>query len=102
MYLIQLLLPLHDNNHQQFETEKFERVRNELTERFGGVTAFVRSPAVGLWKEESDSVARDEVVRFEVVAEQLDEEWWAKYRATLQESFRQDELMIWATRVTKL
>ncbi len=37
----------------------------ELIERFGGVTAFVRAPAVGLWKENAEDINRDEVVMFE-------------------------------------
>lgn len=51
MYLIQLLVPLFDNNKQKFPVEYFNAIRDELAERFGGVTAFFRSPAVGLWKE---------------------------------------------------
>lgn len=47
MHLIQLFLPLYDNDGQAFAKPLFDTVRGELTERFGGVTAFVRSPAVG-------------------------------------------------------
>jgi hypothetical protein len=57
MHLIQLLLPRRDNNKQEFPAAYFSKVREELTERFGGVTAFIRSPAVGLWKE-ADDVSR--------------------------------------------
>jgi hypothetical protein len=102
MHLIQLLLPLYDNNNHKFSNAHFNRVRQELTDRFGGVTAFVRSPAVGLWKERNDEVNRDEVIMFEVMAEQLDKEWWAAYRIKLQEQFRQDEVLIWASAIMKL
>jgi hypothetical protein len=102
MHLIQLLLPLHDNSNHEFSNAHFNRVRQELTDRFGGVTAFVRSPAVGLWKEGNAEVNRDEVIMFEVMAEQLDKEWWAAYRTRLQEQFRQDEVLIWASTITKL
>jgi len=102
MYLIRLLLPLHDNHKQAFPRAYFNQVREELTNRFGGVTAFARSPAVGLWKEGSDDINRDEVVLFEVLADQLDEAWWASYRKELQAKFRQEELLIWATNITKL
>lgn len=101
MHLIQLLLPLHDNNQQSFPRAYFNQVRKDLTERFGGVTAFVRSPAVGLWKE-GNEVNRDEVIMFEVIANQLDREWWAAYRTQLQNIFRQDEILIWASEVIKL
>ena len=72
-----------------------------MTERFGGVTAFIRSPAVGLWKESAE-VNRDEVVMFEVLADELDEKWWSSYRDKLQKMFRQDEVLIWASRITRL
>jgi len=39
---------------------------------------------------------------FEVLTEQLDNEWWAEYRKELQERFRQEEVLIWASSITKL
>ena len=102
MYLVQLLLPLYDNQKQPFSREAFERVRHELTESFGGVTAFVRSPAVGLWKENEEDTRRDDVVMFEVMADDLDQGWWADYRRRLEQEFRQDELIVRALQVTKL
>ena len=102
MHLIQFLLPLHDNTNKEFPNTHFNGVREDLTDRLGGVTAFVRSPAVGLWKEGNDEVNRDEVVMFEVMADQLDKDWWATYRKQLQEQFRQDEVLIWASSITKL
>ena len=102
MYLIQLLVPLFDNNEQKFPAEYFRETRNELAEHFGGVTAFFRSPAVGLWKESDKDLHRDEVVLFEVMASDLNEDWWREYRLGLQQKFRQEEMMIWASAVTKL
>lgn len=102
MHLIQLLLPLHDNDKQKFPAEYFDAVRRELTDRFGGVTAFLRSPAVGLWKEGDEGVSRDNVVMFEVLSDELDKDWWQEYRSELQQKFRQEELLVWATSVTKL
>lgn len=71
MHLIQLLLPLHDNDRQKFPAEHFDSVRNDLINRFERVTAFLRSPALGLWKTDDD-VSRDEVVMFEVMSPDLD------------------------------
>ena len=39
MYLIQFLLPRYDNLKRPFPSAEFEKVRTELIERFGGVTA---------------------------------------------------------------
>jgi hypothetical protein len=101
MHLIQLLLPLHDNDRQKFPAAYFDSVRNDLIDRFGGVTAFLRSPAVGLWKTDDD-VSRDEVVMFEVMSPDLDEQWWLEYRKKLEKKFRQEELWVWASRVKRL
>jgi hypothetical protein len=102
MHLIQLLLPLRDNNQQNFPAAYFDQVRHDLTQRFGGVTAFLRAPALGVWKEADDDVNRDEVVMFEVMCAELDRAWWAGYREELEQRFRQDEVLIWASEVTKL
>ena len=101
MHLVQLFLPLHDNDKRKFPAEYFDSVRSDLTNRFGGVTAFLRSPALGLWKTEND-VSRDEVVMFEVMTPDLDEDWWFEYRTQLQKKFRQEELLICAFQVKKL
>ena len=102
MYQIQLLLPLYDNEGRDFARADFAHVRDELAEKFGGVTAHTRAPAEGLWKDEAGSVSRDSVVAFEVLAEQLDRDWWARYRDTLAARFRQDEILITASPVERL
>ena len=53
-HLVQLLLPIHLPDGSAVPPEAFARVRVELTERFGGVTAYSRSPATGLWKPSRD------------------------------------------------
>jgi len=40
-----------DNDGHPFDLSKFEGVRQQLMERFGGLTAFVQSPALGVWKQ---------------------------------------------------
>ena len=101
MYLIQLLLPLHDNEKKSFPVGHFNAVRTELTRRFGGVTAFLRAPAQGLW-EEGEKIDRADIVMFEVMAESLENDWWREYRIHLQQMFKQKEILIWATSVAKL
>ena len=102
MYLVQLLLPIYDNDKRAFPRAYFDQVRQELTDRFGGVTAFVRSPAVGLWKDDDQDITRDDVVMFEVMADFLDEEWWKKYRQKLEDTFRQETIVVRALEATNL
>jgi hypothetical protein len=94
MVLIQFLLPLRDNAGQPFARADFERVRTELTERFGGVTAFLQSPAAGAWKEDDARTVRDEVVLFELMTDALDRAWWRRYREELERRFRQKALVV--------
>jgi len=102
MHLVQLFLPLQDNAGVAFERSLFDAVRGELTDRFGGVTAFVRSPALGAWEDDGGQVQRDQVVLFEVMAPHVDHGWWAGYREQLQQRFRQDEVLVRAMGVERL
>ena len=88
-----MLLPLYDNEGREQPTELFGDVRRLLTERFGGLTAYSRTPAQGLWKDEGET-HRDDIVVFEVMADELDQEWWDAYRRKLEQSFRQQEIVI--------
>jgi hypothetical protein len=102
MHLVQLFLPLYDNDGQAFPRSCYDTLRAELTERFGGVTAFLRSPAAGAWEDGHGTVRRDQIVLFEVMAGHVDHGWWAAYREDLQRRFRQDEVLVRATRVERL
>lgn len=93
MHLVQLLLPLYSNSGIPFEQKLFLEVRNELVERFGGITAYTRAPANGLWQE-SERIVRDDLVVYEIMAETLDEDWWRRYRVLLQDRFQQESLVI--------
>ena len=102
MYLIQLLLPLYDNTGQRFANARFAQVTDELTDRYGGVTAYLRSPAQGSWREHGGTVDHDEVVMFEVMADDLDRAWWSRYRQALEQRFAQEELVVRATALERL
>ena len=102
MFLVQILLPLYANNRQLFPDELYEEVRETLTERFGGVTAYQRSPALGHWKQTDVVVVRDDIVVFEVMLEELDRLWWADYREQLRQTFQQEKLIVRALPVELL
>ncbi|HET6334530.1 MAG TPA: hypothetical protein VFG30_15010 [Polyangiales bacterium] len=102
MHLVQLLLPLYDNAGKPFANVLFGAVRAELTKRFGGLTAYQRAPAEGLYDDARGHVVRDDVVIFEVMCEELDERYWASYRAELTTAFSQDELVVRALAMQRL
>jgi hypothetical protein len=93
MHLIEIFLPLHDNQGTPFATGHFAEVRQRLVEQFGGLTAFTRAPAEGTEKE-GDRERSEPMVVFEVMTDKLDENWWSTYRAQLERRFRQDRILI--------
>ena len=92
MYLVQILLPLFDNEGRAFDRQLYDRVEAELTKKFGGVTAFRSSPAVGIWNDGGE-VSRDAIIVFEVMTAELERDWWTTYRAGLETRFRQEKLI---------
>jgi hypothetical protein len=97
MFLVEFLLPVADNDGRPIPKQEFDRVRRELTDRFGGITAFMRSPAVGLWADDAGQVRRDDLVSFEVMTGTLDRDWWRDYREQLVKRFRQQEIVMRAS-----
>jgi hypothetical protein len=91
MHLVQLLLPHYD-----------EAVARELTERFGGVTAYDRAPAKGKWKPASGETVHDDIVVYEVMVDTFDRDWWARYRAELEKRFDQEELVVRAHQIERV
>lgn len=97
MFLVEILVPANGGEGE------LTRLRDELTERFGGVTIFSRSPAVGLWKETSSSTPeRDEIIVFEVMTGDLKRDWWRGYRETLESRFGEDLIVMRATVIETL
>lgn len=102
MYLFQLFLPLYDNDGNPLPAAHFESVRGELTDRFGGLTAYSRAPAHGVWEEGDGVPVHDDLIVHEVMAESFDREWWKRYRARLEKLFAQEEVLIRAQLVEKI
>jgi len=102
VHLVQILLPVTDNYGVAFPEPTFAEVRRELTQRFGGVTAYMRAPATGLWTGPTGHVDRDEVVIVEVMVEAIDRTWWKEYRERLARRFQQRELVVRAMAIEML
>ena len=102
MVLIQLLLPASDSVGTGVAAEAIATTRMELVQRFGGVTAFLRSPARGAWTSPEGRVEHDDVVMVEVVAPAFDRGWWRGYASVLKQRFNQEEILIRATQISLL
>jgi len=93
MFLIDILLPLQDERGEPFPAEFYDRLAQRLTERFGGVTSFARSPGEGRWKSRG-ATEHDEIVVIEVMAEEVERAWWSQLRRDLMRDFRQEDIVI--------
>lgn len=102
MHLIQLFLPLYDNDGQALPKSLFADVRDELIQQFGGLTAHTRAPVDGLWGEDKSHTVRDDLVIYEVMASELQRDWWTHYRTSLETRFRQEQVLIRAHAVELL
>jgi hypothetical protein len=93
MVLIQLLLPTTGESRDRAVTA-LATTRRELVDRFDGVTAYVRSPAKGIWTAPDGHTEADDVVMVEVVTDTFDRAWWRTYRLTLARRFAQDTIHV--------
>jgi hypothetical protein len=101
-YLVQLMLPLYDEAGQRFGREAYARVRSELTDTFGGTTAYTRAPAEGTWEDPAGHVHHDDVIVVEVMADSLDREWWGRYAGELETRFKQHTVLIRAIAIEEV
>ena len=101
MVLIQLLLPAGGAQGGDHRTA-FAETRAELAARFTGLTAYIRSPAKGVWTAPDGRTEEDDVVMIEIVADRLDRDWWRAYTKTLRERFHQDAIHVRAVAIEML
>lgn len=94
MKVIQVLLPLTKPDGSPFPANYFTVIRKELADRYGGITAYSRAPAIGLWKESEDRTIADDIVIFELMVESLDLGWWKEYKINLEKLFEQDQIVM--------
>jgi hypothetical protein len=94
MVLIQLLLPVNTTRGQDAARQAFAVTRTELTDRFGGLTAYLRAPAVGVWTSPDGDREQDDVVMVEIVTDGFDRAWWRDYAGTLARRFDQEAIHV--------
>ena len=96
MDLVELFLPIDRGDGSEVTVDDLGRILVELTNRFGGATAFTRAPAAGLWQQ-GPSIEHDRVIIVEVMVESVDREWWGEYRQSLEREFGQERILVRAT-----
>ena len=94
MELFQVVLPLFDNTGAKLQRSLFTQTVAELTDQFGGATAFTRNPAEGFWEDSGGDVTHDEVIIVEVLVRDAETGWWEDYKRTLAARFKQETILI--------
>jgi hypothetical protein len=102
MYLVQILLPLYENSGMRVPRKVFRSTAKKLAAQFGGVTAYTRAPAEGLWRRASNKLDRDDIVVFEVMSDRADKAYWRAAQRELRRAFVQDEILVRAIRARRL
>ena len=102
MFVVELFVPLDLPGGEPTPAATLDRIKADLTGRFGGVTSYLHSPAEGAWKPGPDDVVHDRVVRFEVMVETVDRDWWQAWREALEQELEQDQILARAHEVTLL
>jgi hypothetical protein len=100
--LIQIFLPLYDNNKREFDRSLYDDLRSRLKDQLGGVTFYRNAPAEGLWKDETGRTNFDDLVIAEVMIATVNEEWWQQFRQQLEQIFDQEEILIRSITFEKL
>lgn len=93
MKLVQLLLPLNDNSRKKFPKKFFMDIKEELTRKFSGVTTFSQSPAEGVWENEG-YVQKDQIIIYEVMVAEFDQNWWRNYTKKLETKLKQEKIVL--------
>ena len=98
---VEIFVPLVRGDGEPVDKRYLADLERELTERFGGVTAFTRAPARGRWSD-GGRVETDDVVIYEVMAQALDRPWWRELRERLEQDLDQEEVVIRSHAIERL
>jgi hypothetical protein len=101
MHLVQILLPLTANDGAPVPEALIRGAREELVAQFGGLTAYIRAPAQGVWAHDGIR-QKDDIAVVEVMVEALDENWWRDFRLRLERLLQQETLVVRAYAIRRL
>jgi hypothetical protein len=102
VYLVQILLPVLDQQGAEYDKQLYRDLARDLTNRFGGFTAYTQSPATGYLEDGPGRVVREPIVVYEVMVENLERTWWAALRERLEIEFAQGDLIVRSHEVQRL
>jgi hypothetical protein len=101
MKLVQILLPVYSPEGRRFPQTLIRSTALALAQRFGGSTAYLRTPALGLWRTRARTV-RDDVIVIEVMVRQFSRRTWRPIQKQLESDFRQEMVVVRSMTVDQL
>lgn len=94
MQLVQIFVPvIWQDEPSRFKAE-VGKVVQELTERFGRATSFIRDGAEGRWANDDGALEPDTVVIVEVQVGEVFVPWWSGFQERLERRFGQEEILV--------
>jgi hypothetical protein len=100
-HLVQIPLPKEIGNGQPINKDWFDGFLEELTEKFGGATSFLRASGQGLWQS-GRGTKKDSIAVVEIMVKRLDNTFWRSLRERLERGLEQKEIVIRAKEITQL
>jgi hypothetical protein len=98
---IEIFLPLRRGDGRPVDKAEFDAIERELADRHGGATAYLQSPAEGLWAQDGRR-EEDRIVVIEVMTDRLETDEWARLKADLERRFQQQEIVLRAVAIQRL
>lgn len=98
---VEIFLPLRRGDGRPVERAELDAIKGQLADRHGGVTAYLQSPAEGLWAE-GGRREEDRIVVIEVMTDRLDTAEWTGLKADLERRFQQEEIVVRAQAIQRL
>lgn len=92
--LFEIFLPLKNNEGTNFPARLYQELRELLVEKFGGITIYKRSKAIGIWENDEGSHEKDELLIYEVMVSRGDETFWKELKIKLEKQFEQESILI--------
>ena len=91
MKLVQLFIPLYDNDGEPFNDDHFVKLKDELNLNFGGVTIY--RPATGFWNRSERPAQKDEILIYEVMVKHIESTYWKGLKERLMAQLRQETMV---------
>jgi hypothetical protein len=100
-YLVQILVPKEASSGEPVGQKWFDGLLKELTDKFGGVTSFIRAPGEGLWRTGGET-QRDNIAVVEVMVKDIDRAFWHSLRQRIERDLGQSEIITRAQEIIVL